>query len=175
VPQAIAISQYHALAGERITQQTLDQISGGRLTGVYRECKEGTYLSNMIQHIGRGRIRRFDDNGIAEPMSVYVFTGNAERFEKLARHYQNCQREQLIYHANEILGGKGRLSRIVAFIASNDQGSDIRGHVVEEALGFRLSAYRAVLSCTDQLKEMNYEFVSGSKGRGKGSVFRYTG
>jgi len=175
VPQAIAISQYHALAGERITQQTLDQISGGRLTGVYRECKEGTYLSNMIQHIGRGRIRKFDDNGIAEPMSVYVFTGNAERFEKLARHYQNCQREQLIYQDNEILGGKGRLSRIVAFIASNDQGSDIRGHVVEQALGFRLSAYRAVLSCTDQLKEMKYEFVAGSKGRGKGSVFRYTG
>ena len=175
VPQAVAVSHYHALAGEKITQQTLDQISGGRLTGVYRDCKEGAYLGNMIQHIGRGRIRKFDDNGIANPMSVYVFTGNADRFDKLVFHYRNCQREQLLYQANEVVGGKGRVGRIVAYIASHGHGADIRGHIVEEALGFRLSSYRAILSCNDQLTEMKYEFVSGSKGRGKGSVFRYTG
>jgi len=175
LPQAVAVNHYHALAGERITQQTLDQISGGRLTGDYRAFKEATYLSNMIQHIGRGRIRKFDDNGRADPMSVYVLTENADRFEKLMIYYLNCQRERLLYECNDIVGGKGRVSRVVAFIASNGQGRDIPGRAVEEALSFRLSAYAVMLSCNNQLAQLGYEFVTGTKGRGNGSVFRYIG
>jgi hypothetical protein len=175
LPQGVAVNQYHALAGERITQQTLNQISGGRLAGHYRAFKEGAYLSNMIQHIGRGRVRNFDDNGIADPMSVYVLTENADRFEKLMIYYRNCQRKQLLYEGNDILGGKGRVSRVVAFIASNGRGRDIPGDVVEKALGFRLSAYAVMLSCNNQLARLDYEFVPGTKGRGRGAVFRYVG
>jgi ATP:corrinoid adenosyltransferase len=175
LPQAVAVNHYHALAGERITQQTLDQISGGRLTGDYRAFKEGAYLSNMIQHIGRGRVRNFDDNGIAAPMTVYVFTENADRFEKLVIHYQNCQREALNYNDKQIPVITGRISRVVAFIAANGEDRDIPGYVVEAALGFRLSAYAAMLSCNNQLAQLGYELVAGTRGRGNGSVFRYVG
>jgi ATP:corrinoid adenosyltransferase len=175
LPQAVAVNQYHALAGERITQQTLDQISGGRLTGHYRAFKEAAYLSNMIQHIGRGRVRNFDDNGIADPMSVYVLTQHADRFEKLVIYYQNCQRGELRYNDNQIPGNKGRISRVVAFIAANGGGRDIPGDVVETALGFRLSAYAVMLSCNNQLAQLDYEFVPGTRGRRKGSMFKYVG
>ena len=74
-------------------------------------------------------------------MTVYVLTENADRYEKLVIHYQNCQRGALNYNNMPIPVSTGRISRVVAFIAASGEGREIPGDVVETALGFRLSAY----------------------------------
>jgi hypothetical protein len=171
-PQALSIQRYHALTGQPVTEAVLEAVAGGRLTGDYKRIKEATYLENMMQQIGRGTIRTFDDQAVANPMTAYVFTQQAGLFHKLADQYRGCQRQEQPYQGVGASVARGRIDRIIHYIRQYGDGRDVPVDEVEKALGFEIRHYGSKLEHNRDLETLGYEFIKGSRGRGKQGMFR---
>lgn len=175
VPQIVAIQRYHTLNGEPITDEDLALAKSGKLTGNYKNIREAMFVENMMQQIGRGRVRTFDDNAVANPMTAYVLTEKEERFSNLVAQYDGCQTAKLLYEGFELRSSSSRVTRVINYLSQYGGGKDVTAKQVEAALGYRLSSIGTALDHNKDLLQLGYVFERGTKGRGKGSVFRYIG
>ena len=174
-PQALSVQRFHTLADEPITDTALANVSSGRLTGDYERIKEAMYIDNMMQQIGRGRVRQFDDEAIAAPMTAYILTESAARFERLATQYPECQTTVMRYDDNEPAKLTSRVEQIIRHLRTHGGQQDVSAKHVEAALGFRVSQYGEKFNENWFFIGLNYSFVRGDRGRGNSSYFRYTG
>jgi hypothetical protein len=174
LPQGVAIQRFHTLADKEITDEALEDANGGHLVGDYSRIRDAQYIDNMMQQIGRGRVRNIDKDGAAGAMTAYVFTDSA-KFERLAVNYTDCTTEKLEYKGATISEPTDRVARILGYIRQQDRKADIPTTEVETALGFRLSSYRNKLEGTWDLDMLGYKYVSGGRGRGKSARFKWVG
>jgi hypothetical protein len=174
LPQGVAIQRFHTLADKEITDEALEDANGGHLVGDYSRIRDVQYIDNMMQQIGRGRVRNIDQDGVAGTMTAYVFTDSA-KFERLAVNYTDCATEKMEYQGATISEPTDRVARILAHIRQQDTKADIPTTEVESALGFRLSSYKNKLEGTWDLDMLGYKYVSGSRGRGNSARFKWVG
>lgn len=174
-PQALSIERFHTLADEPVTDEALEHANSGRLSGEYVQVREAMYIDNMMQQIGRGRIRQFDEEAIAYPMTAYVLTEKGSRFVRLAAQYPDCNTTTMSYEGNEPAANASRIEQIVNHLRLHGHRQDVSGKEVEEAVGFRISVYGHKLENNWELSMINYRYVKGEKGRGKSAYFKYTG
>lgn len=172
-PQEVCIQRYHTLTGEPITDKVLEAVKG-KLTGAYKKIKDATYLENMMQQIGRGRMRTYSEE-VANPMTAYVFSQRAGLFDTLADQYPNCQRDELLYQGTPPLAIKGRMGRILHYIRQHGEGRDVPADEVERAVGFPLRRVGSALEDNHDLRTLSYVYKKGGKGRGKMGMFRKIG
>lgn len=174
LPQSVAVQRFHTLADERITDGALENANSGQLVGDYKRIKEAQYIDNMMQQIGRGRVRQIDQDAVAKEMTAYVFT-DASKFERLAVNYKNCTTDELPYEGIAADQPTGRITRIVSFIRQQDRRADIVSTEVEHHLGFELRRYSDQLQGSWDLKALGYEYIPGTRGRGNFAMFRWIG
>ena len=172
LPQAVAIQRFHTLADEGITDEALEDANGGRLVGNYQRIRNAQYIDNMMQQIGRGKVRNIDENAVAGKMTAYVFT-DTTKFQRLAIQYRDCVTEKLEYEGREIGEPTGRVARIIWYIKGLNRKDDIPATEVEGALSFRLSSYTNQLEGNADLQMLGYDYVPGGKGRGNSAKFKW--
>jgi hypothetical protein len=175
LPQLVAVQRYHTLKGQPVTDEDLAEANNGKLTGNYKKIREAMYVENMMQQIGRGRVRTFDDNAVANPMTAYVLTTKEERFSSLVAQYDGCQMGVLLYKGFDLSSSSSRVTRVLNYIRQYGGGQDIPAKQVQTDLGYRLSSIGSALGHNKGLLELGYVFERGTKGRGRGAVFRYVG
>jgi hypothetical protein len=175
LPQMVAVQRYHTLKGQPITNDALAEAASGNLTGDHKKTQEAMYVENMMQQIGRGRVRTFDEEGMANPMTAYVFTVKEERFSSLVAQYDGCQTGVLLYEGFNLPTSHGRVTRVLNYVSQYGGAQDISGKQVQTDLGFRLSSMGSALDHNKDLLKLGYVFERGTKGRGNGSMFKYVG
>jgi hypothetical protein len=174
LPQSVPVQRFHTLADERITDEALEDANSGQLVGDYKRIKEAQYIDNMMQQIGRGRVRQIDQDAIAKEMTAYVLT-DASKFERLAVNYKNCTTDELPYEGNAVVQPTSRIVRITSCIRQHDRNEDIAATEVEKELRFKLRGYTDQLQGSWDLKALGYEYIPGTRGRGNSAKFRWVG
>ena len=172
LPQVVAVQRFHTLADKGITDEALEDANGGRLVGNYQRIKNAQYIDNMMQQIGRGKVRNIDENAVAGKMTAYVFT-DTTKFQRLAIQYRDCVTEILEYEGREIGEPTGRVARIIWYIKGLNRRDDISATEVEGALNFRLSNYTNQLEGNADLQMLGYDYVPGERGRGNSAKFKW--
>lgn len=175
LPQSVSIQRFHTLADEHITEESLEDANGGHLVGDYQRIREAQYIDNMMQQIGRGRIRIIDKDAVASRMTAYVLTDRPERFNSLATQYVECSIDRLIYQDNEITPLVGRVARVIDYLRKQQIKDDIPASEVEEALGFQLRRYSNQLKGSWDIMMTGYEYTAGGRGRGNSATFKWMG
>lgn len=174
LPSSVAVQRFHTLAGEEVTEEALEDANKGNLAGNYERIRDAQYIDNMMQHIGRGKVRDIDKNAVAGEMTAYVHT-DVTKFQRLAIQYKNCTTAVLEFEGEEAGKPSDRISQILWFIKEHDRQQDIPISEVEEAVGFNLRGYADRLEANWDLKHLGYEFVRGGRGRGNAGHFRWLG
>ena len=70
------------LASEEITEEALEDANNGALVGNYKRIRDAQYIDNMMQHVGRGSVRKIGENAVAGEMTAYIHT-DTTNFEDL--------------------------------------------------------------------------------------------
>lgn len=174
LPQSVHVQRFHTLADEKITDQALEDANAGRLVGDYGRIRRAQFIDNMMQQIGRGRVRNIDENAVAASMTAYVLT-EPSLFESLAAQYKRSTTHQLSYEGIMVGEPVSRIARVRGYIRDNNKRKDISIKEVEQALGFKLRAYRAQLEGDWDLAMLGYQFQAGRKGKGNTGFFRWIG
>jgi hypothetical protein len=175
LPQAVAIQRFHTLADEVITEEALEEANGGHLVGDYKRIREAQYIDNMMQQIGRGRVRSIDEAAVASDMTAYILTDNSDRLVRLAAQYTDCTTESLAYLNNKVLEPVGRIARILDYLQKQQSKRDISASEIEEALGFTLRRYNNQLVGNWDIMMIGFDYVAGSRGRGNSATFKWIG
>lgn len=173
LPASVAVQRFHTLADEPITDDALFDANGGSLVGNYKRIREAQYLDNMMQQIGRGKVRAIDENAIAGMMTAYIHTTNDDRFVRLAAQYPDCTRGELEYEGIAVGQPTGRLARIIDYLGNQGDKQDVEAKAVEDALGFALRRYSNDLENNWDLMKLGYTFQKGGRGRGNSARFIY--
>lgn len=175
LPQGAAVQRFHTLANEEITEEALEEANGRQLVGNYQRIRDAQYIDNMMQQIGRGSVRKIDENAVAGEMTAYVHTDLTNRLVRLAAQYRDCTTDVLEYEGQQAGEPTGRVDRVVWYLKrQQDRREDIHSTEVEEALGFELRRYKNALELSWDLKMIGYEFEPGSRGRGNAGKFKWT-
>lgn len=174
LPQSVHVQRFHTLADEEITDEALVDANSGKLVGHYGRIRKAQFIDNMMQQIGRGRVRSIDDNASAATMTAYVLT-EPDLFQRLTAQYQGCTTGQLNYEGKAVKEPTSRIARVLNYIRNRSPKEDIPIKEVEQALEFDLRRYRDQLEGDWDLKALGYEFKAGGKGRGKAGYFRWLG
>jgi hypothetical protein len=175
LPQSTAIQKFHTLEDEPITDEALESANSGQLIGDYKRIKEAQFIDNMMQQIGRGKVRNIDNQAVAGEMTAYVLTGKAERFTNLRVQYKGCQVQQLAYQNNSVKKLTGQVAQVIEFLASYESNKDISAKIVEQALGFNLRRHSKVLTDNPFIEKAGYTYVKGERGSGNSATFKWNG
>ena len=85
LPQEAVVQRYHTLVDEDVTYEALEDAKGV-LMGNYQKVRDTQYIDNMMQHIGRGSVRKIDEEANAGPISPLtksrMHDSLAARFER---------------------------------------------------------------------------------------------
>lgn len=173
LPQGAAVQRFHTLANEEITEEALEDANRGQLVGNYQRIRDAQYIDNMMQQIGRGSVRKIDENAVAGEMTAYVHT-DVTKMRRLAVQYRQCQTATLEYDGNEVGESSSPVDRIIWYLRQQDRREDILSTEVEGALGFELRRYKNALQLSWDLRMIGYEFEPGSRGRGNAGTFKWT-
>lgn len=172
LPQSVSIQRFHTLNGKPITQKDLEDANGGQLSGAYKKVRKAQYVENIMQHIGRGRMRTIDANGLAGTMTAYILC-KPSTFISLQVQHKGCSTEKLEYNKIEVKETKDRLARIINYIREHSGGRNlIPAKELAQILGFKLSRYRNELLEDWDLKALEYEYHPGGKGKGNSACFK---
>lgn len=174
-PASVAIQRYHTLANEPITQEALDIANHKKMSGKYEKIREGMLVDNMMQQIGRGRVRQYDEFARCGKMQAYILTAKPSRFETVAIHYAGCTTSQLVYGDAEVSDPRCRVTRVLNYLRVYGSGRDVGIKEIENKLRFSIRKHYDELVGSWELTKLNYELVRGSRGRGKATLFRYSG
>lgn len=172
LPQSTAVQKFHTLANEEITEEALEDANGGVLVGDYQRIRNAQYIDNMMQQIGRGSVRRIDENAVAGEMTAYIHT-ETDKLRRLAIQYRNCDIEVLEYEGSAVGEPSGRLDRIIWQLKEIDRRSDVSVAEIEEALGIEIRRYRQALENSWDLRMLGYRFEAGGRGRGRAGKFKW--
>ena len=175
LPQSASIQRFHTLENEPITDEALGSANSGQLIGDYKRIKEAQFIDNMMQQIGRGRVRNIDNQAVAGEMTAYVLTEKADRFTNLRVQYKGCQIQQLAYENNRVKKPTGQVSQVIEFLASCESKKDISAKIVEEALMFNLRRHSNLLIDNPFIEKAGYTYVKGTRGAGKSGMFKWNG
>lgn len=175
LPQSASIQRYHTLENAPITDEALESANSGQLIGDYKRIKEAQFIDNMMQQIGRGRVRNINNQAVAGAMTAYVLTDKADRFTKLRVQYKGCQIHQLAYENNSVKKPTGQLAQVIEFLASCESYKDISATKVEKALGFSLRRHSNALTDNLFIKKAGYTYIKGTRGAGKSATFKWNG
>ena len=119
----------------------------------------------MMQHVGRGSVRKIGENAVAGEMTAYIHT-DTTKFRRLAVQYKNCSHDVIRYEDQQVGEPSGRVDKIVWHIREQGRTGDIDVRTVEEALGFETRRYKDALLQSWDLKMLGYRFEPGERGRG---------
>lgn len=175
LPQSTSIQRFHTLENEAITDEALEDANSGQLIGDYKRIKEAQFIDNMMQQIGRGRVRVIDESAAVGRMTAYVLTDRADRFVKLSAQYRGCHLDQLGYENNAVKKPIGQLAQVIMFLRDYEKEQDILVPTVEEALGFKLRRHSVTLTDNWDVLQTGYQYVPGGRGRGKSATFKWNG
>lgn len=172
LPQSVAVQRFHTLASQAITSKALENANGGKLVGNYQRIRDAQIIDNMMQQIGRGRVRRIDEQAMAGSMSAYVLC-SAVNFERLANQYRDCKTTELEFEGIQADLPTGRVARVLHYLRNRHPKEDVPFKEVEKAVGFHLRSCKVELEADWDLRAIGFQYVSGQKGRGKAGHFRW--
>ena len=175
LPQSTAIQKFHTLEDAPITDQALEAANSGQLIGDYKRIKEAQFIDNMMQQIGRGRVRNINEVAMAGEMTAYVLTERPDRFVRLAAQYRRSSKATLEYEKKVVQKPKGRIAQVVEFLSNQEPKRDIPAPEAEEILGFELRRHSKDLLDNWDVKQTGYQYVPGVRGRGKSATFKWNG
>ncbi|AXI53789.1 hypothetical protein C1J05_04090 [Sulfitobacter sp. JL08] len=168
-PGAAHVAKRHAIVGDEITKETLDDAQN-YLRGSYQDVKRGSYLSNMIQLLGRGRVRQRYDDGSSHKMTAYMVV-DKRYFDMLSAQFPKCQVE---YRSKPSTKG-AVLSKYADFLREQVVEAPLSVKYVSEQLGIKnYRKYTSDLKADKDgiLKGSGYQFQKGESGRyGTGHLF----
>lgn len=177
LPQDASVQRFHTLANQPIRQEDLDNACGHKLSQQYASMREGQYLENMVQQIGRGNVRNFDHDGCAGAMRAYVLV-KPELFNCLERHYRTCKTNTLPYEDRLPATSRNRMEKIFDALRGMPNGIDVPASSVDEVVEFKtrqkakdLESHKHSLT----LMMLGYQYQRGQRGRGNEAVFKWIG
>ena len=173
IPSSVAIQRFHILSDEPVTDESLEDANKSRLLGNYERIREAQYLDNMMQHIGRGNVRKIDADQNVGQMTAYVLARKPDLFTRLATYYRGSQLSELQYTDRDTKTGLSRVGQILDYLLKHGKGREVPTTEVEGALGFSLRRYADDLEQNFELMCLGYEYIRGGKGRGKSAAFIY--
>jgi hypothetical protein len=171
IPSSVSIQRYHTLGNEEVSPKAVESLNNkGRLSDCYKPLSHAQYIENMMQHIGRGKVRNIDSDGRAGQMTGYILTDTPKRFVSLIAQYKNCTTLELPYDGIEVSQPSGIVDRVILYLKDIDR--DVPLKEVEKALGCRFSHKKKELQNSFDLIAIGFRFEAGSKGRSKSGYFR---
>ncbi len=169
IPAEAHVSRKHAIVGDQITEDSLSDAQH-YLRGQYADVKIGHHMANMMQLVGRGRVRVRDDDGRSMPMTAYMIV-RRDLFDRMQSIYPNAQ---MNYRSEKPKTRHKMINKIADWLRDHADG-DIPASVVDVALSTRCRRWTKQLA-EDKggiLAGAGYCFIAGRKGRGE-SEGRFT-
>ena len=173
IPSSVAIQRFHILSDEPVTDNSLEDANKSRILGNYERIREAQYLDNMMQHIGRGNVRKINADQNVGQMTAYVLARKPDLFTRLATYYRGSQLSELEYTDRDTQAGLSRVGQILDYLLKHGKGREVPTTEVEGALGFSLRRYADDLEQIFELMCLGYEYRRGGRGRGKSAAFVY--
>ena len=171
MPRKVTLQIQTALQGEILTDERLIKANSNKLQGAFSRMRDAQFVDNMIQQIGRGRIRQIDDKGNAGKMTAYILS-RPEDFDQLARIFNGCS-TTVLSGFGEIKKTTSRIDRIVDYL-SKHKGRDVLVSEVETATDIRSDKIQQAVRRDDWAVTVEgFVLQSGKQGRGKAAMFKW--
>ena len=173
LPRKVTLQVQTALEGETLTDERLISANSNKLQGAFSRMRDAQLVDNMIQQIGRGRIRQINDEGHAGKMTAYILSQSKD-FDQLARIFQGCITTELSGFG-AIKKTTGRMDRIVDYL-SKQKGRDVLVSEVADATEIRSDKIQEAVRRNDWAVIVEgFELQAGAQGRGKKAKFKWMG
>jgi hypothetical protein len=173
LPRRVTLQNQTALEGERLTDERLFMANSHKLKGAFSRMRDAEFIDNMIQQLGRGRIRQIDDEGNAGKMTAYILS-RPEDYDHLARIFCGSQKAELSGFG-EIKKPTSRMARIVDYL-NRHRGRDVLVSDVAADTEIRADKIQeAVTRNSWDVTLEGFQLQAGRAGRGNAAIFRWVG
>ena len=173
LPKRVALQRHTALDGKPLTDESLLLPNSKKNEGPFAQMKAAQYVDNIVQQIGRGRIRQMDETGRAGRMTAYLLI-KPEDYVRLSILMPEATRDQLAGYG-DLKKPTGRFERIVECLRAH-LGADVAIETVIATTGIESkNISKAVQNNISELSKLGYTFKAGRRGRGNSGVFEWTG
>ena len=173
LPKRVALQRHTALDGKPLTDENLLLANSRKKEGPFAQMRAAQYVDNIVQQIGRGRIRQMDETGRAGRMTAYLLI-QLQDYARLGILMPEATRDELAGYG-DLKRPTGRFERIVECLEAN-LGADVAIETVVTTTGIESkNISKAVQNNISELSMLGYTFKAGRRGRGKSGVFEWTG
>jgi hypothetical protein len=172
LPKRVILQDHIALEGKRLTDERLFVANSRMKDGPFAQMSDARYLDNIIQQIGRGRVRQIDDNGRAGQMTAYLLVRplDFERLRILMPEVQTTTFEGF----GDLKRPVGRKARIISYL-NDHRGEDILISDVVKATGIEAKNIKtAVTRDESDVVLIGFRYVAGVRGRGTAAKFKWS-
>lgn len=171
LPKRVTLQRQTALDGKPLTDESLLLANSRIQQGPFAQMRAAQYVDNIVQQIGRGRIRQLDETGRAGAMKAYVLI-QPQDYARLGILMPDATRNELQGYG-AVDKPKGRFERIIEHLEDN-LGVNVPIDDIARATGIEAkNISKAAKDNTWELTMLGYSFESGARGRGKKGLFRW--
>ena len=171
LPKRVTLQRHTALDGKPLTDESLFLANSRKQQGPFAQMRSAQYVDNIVQQIGRGRIRQMDETGRAGKMTAYLLI-RPEDYVRLSILMPEATRDDLTGYG-EHKKPKGRFERIVECLEAH-LGADVAIETVIATTGIESkNISKAAQNNIPELSMLGYTFKAGTRGRGKSGVFQW--
>ena len=171
LPKRVTLQRHTALDGKPLTDESLLLANSRVQQGPFAQMRAAQYVDNIVQQIGRGRIRQMDETGRAGAMTAYLLI-QPQDYARLGILMPDATRNELSGYG-ELHKPTGRMERVIAYLEDN-LGKDIPIDDVAGATGIEAkNISKAAKDNIWELTMLGYAFEAGQKGRGRKGLFRW--
>lgn len=171
LPKSALLQVQTALDGKPVTDQKLTLPNTRKQSGSFARMRDGKYVDNIIQQMGRGNIRQITGDGKAGKMTAYLLV----RPDDLAR--LNTLMPDVITSSLSGYGSTkkptGRLARITNYLNDN-KGADLKVSEVAKATNIEAKYIKQTAIDNEwEIEKIGYVFQLGERGKGKSASFKW--
>ena len=173
LPRNVPVKRVHTLSDEPVTEDTLLDANERTLKGPYARMRDAAYVDNIIQQMGRGSMRQISADGHIGEMSAYLLV-RPNDFLRLPVVMRGCMVEEKTGYGTTQTTSS-RIGKIIEYLTQQATGQDIPASDVQAATGVEIKKVKGQLQGDWDIVTLGYQFDAGSKGRGKGAIFKWVG
>ena len=171
LPKRVILQDHTALEGKRLTDERLFAANSRMKNGPFAQMSDAKYVDNIIQQMGRGRVRQIDEGGRAGEMTAYLLVRphDFERLKILMPKVQTTTFEGF----GDLKRPVGRMARIISYLHDH-KGQDIPVSEVVGDTGIEAKHIKAAVERnTWDIEMLGFRYVAGERGRGKSAMFHW--
>ena len=171
LPKRVTLQRQTALDQKPLTDESLMIANSRKQQGPFAQMRAAQYVDNIVQQIGRGRIRQMDETGRAGTMRAYLLI-QPQDYVRLNILMPEATRDELTGYG-DLKRPMGRFERIVECLEAN-LGADVAIETVIATTGIESkNISKAVQNNIWALSKLHYTFKPGTRGRSKSGVFQW--